>query len=1125
NSLSTTNSTSLLLVETAKNIIPSQRKHTRARANDFFAAFQQLPYPRDPPTPLDPRLMQSITTSRQATSRSSEEPPSRIPQYTGISSSRRNSSLSSTHHKSPKSQDSRETSLSSTPAQQGSTPSSSASTSHRNLFGATSTPSGSDLKSEMDASWRKPARKRWVGNRPTTSNDGDDNLVFSTPSPSPNVLSTSSTDSNPTIRRFEEPSSSSIDRHELGRTPSVDSSSREQSISSSNVTSFKAQAIDSVESNHNTLNSLEIIRLAHAQLREMYVMYYFRKQGLERHSMSTIDEQPIGITGDFVYALYAQSNPNVIQPALPVSTKEKEFIRKNYPEPYGKHHSRRYRANRGRGGKSLGYSQGVKRGYQTATGHADPEPSDNESDSSKTSRGNRSGNNNSYGSSQKSQQGRENDPNLSGDGPPGEPPGGGPPDGGNGDSDGYESESSSNGDPWRNPLQFPSDYPNNLELGKPVIFGETRFSSADRTFNEKEEYTYNPTPQSEEEILRAAFRTYEDLIIFHLHGAPTNGDNNIQKTIIQSIPKPNFYYGDNSNFVTFDLWICALIQWLNIADQCGPEYVWRKSRRRWVQSAVDIQRCNTLAAFLRAAALQWFMDEIDRVPNDFDRSDPMKGRRTFMQIVSGLYGRFIHEASLTRVRGKFNHVRYNSSSGIKGVFSALKRYAFCMPSPPDLYSFKSRLMILVPKLMEHNMLHVHKVSAESLHKEKEKRQNSRSPSPGRLQKVEGRRYSVKPHSQPDNRRPDWPNKIDNYKRNSRDKYNSNDKGKSREGEYKPSGRFFRAVDQKGTGNDRQFQMVEVPAPDGGKSPNSEPELPSDNEVISRYDNNNSESDDNSSESNRDPWGGSQYLEDAADDEYFGFMREHGNEQTYERLAFTREMSDSESDSVGDQFSEILQLDYGEYLRTMRLDISGGGYATLEPKGAKAPKMGTRPRRTAAENRHLSAFIELDGVKAFVLFDSRSTADAISPDFARQSGIWIFQLENPVTLQLGTKDSRSKINHGCVCSYQFRTKSKTIHSKDYFDIANVDRYDAIVGTVFMRKHGISVHFEDDSIRMKGQRIPFLSEGEEVQELARRYAKQVTRVELRNNEELEVRKRPKKYGVVKHSPKDKLSQNSK
>ncbi|KAJ3743809.1 hypothetical protein DFH05DRAFT_1360495, partial [Lentinula detonsa] len=128
---------------------------------------------------------------------------------------------------------------------------------------------------------------------------------------------------------------------------------------------------------------------------------------------------------------------------------------------------------------------------------------------------------------------------------------------------------------------------------------------------------------------------------------------------------------------------------------------------------------------------------------------------------------------------------------------------------------------------------------------------------------------------------------------------------------------------------------------------------------------------------------------------------------------------------------------------------------------------------------------INGVLAFVLFDSGSTADAVSPDFARISHIKPFQLENPVTLQLGTKGSRSRITFGCTSRYRILGgKHGDVTGKDYFDIANVDRYDAVLGTVFMRKHGIALDFERNVIRMSGKEIPTLTEGDENRELARR-----------------------------------------
>ncbi|KAF9258664.1 hypothetical protein L218DRAFT_797344, partial [Marasmius fiardii PR-910] len=111
-------------------------------------------------------------------------------------------------------------------------------------------------------------------------------------------------------------------------------------------------------------------------------------------------------------------------------------------------------------------------------------------------------------------------------------------------------------------------------------------------------------------------------------------------------------------------------------------------------------------------------------------------------------------------------------------------------------------------------------------------------------------------------------------------------------------------------------------------------------------------------------------------------------------------------------------------------------------------------------RCLVGWIELNGIKAFVLFDSGSMADAISPDFTRAAKMKIFRLENPVTFQLSTKGSRSHVTYGCTTNYCISSLKNTVKDCDYFDIANIDRYDAVVGTVFMRRHGIILDFEKD-----------------------------------------------------------------
>ena len=133
----------------------------------------------------------------------------------------------------------------------------------------------------------------------------------------------------------------------------------------------------------------------------------------------------------------------------------------------------------------------------------------------------------------------------------------------------------------------------------------------------------------------------------------------------------------------------------------------------------------------------------------------------------------------------------------------------------------------------------------------------------------------------------------------------------------------------------------------------------------------------------------------------------------------------------------------------------------------------RPKRVDGEQLCLAAYVSINGVKAYTLFDSGSTTDSISPDFTRVAQVPVKTLEDPVTLQLGCVGSRSKINYGAETDLEFAS----INVSTYLDVANLDKYDSILGTPFLRRHGISLDFENQEIVIRGTlRIPALKEGE-------------------------------------------------
>ena len=83
---------------------------------------------------------------------------------------------------------------------------------------------------------------------------------------------------------------------------------------------------------------------------------------------------------------------------------------------------------------------------------------------------------------------------------------------------------------------------------------------------------------------------------------------------------------------------------------------------------------------------------------------------------------------------------------------------------------------------------------------------------------------------------------------------------------------------------------------------------------------------------------------------------------------------------------------------------------------------------------------------------------ISPNYVLATGIPIFKLEHPVRLQLACMGSKSTINYGVKSSIVFRNK----HVEEYFNVANINNYDVILGTPFLQQLGITLDFTGQGI---------------------------------------------------------------
>ena len=81
------------------------------------------------------------------------------------------------------------------------------------------------------------------------------------------------------------------------------------------------------------------------------------------------------------------------------------------------------------------------------------------------------------------------------------------------------------------------------------------------------------------------------------------------------------------------------------------------------------------------------------------------------------------------------------------------------------------------------------------------------------------------------------------------------------------------------------------------------------------------------------------------------------------------------------------------------------------------------------------------------------------------GIKMFALEQPIALQLACISSRLMINYGTHVTIKIGCKVV----KEYFNITNVERYDTILGTPFLKKMGIVLDFRSSGIAWKGNKV--------------------------------------------------------
>ena len=127
----------------------------------------------------------------------------------------------------------------------------------------------------------------------------------------------------------------------------------------------------------------------------------------------------------------------------------------------------------------------------------------------------------------------------------------------------------------------------------------------------------------------------------------------------------------------------------------------------------------------------------------------------------------------------------------------------------------------------------------------------------------------------------------------------------------------------------------------------------------------------------------------------------------------------------------------------------------------------RPHWPRDSNQTLSGYWEVNGTKAHCLLDSRCKGVMISPGYTQATGIRTFKLEHPVGLQLACVGSKSMINYGANSTIVFNDMC----IEEYFNVANIDYYNVILGMLFLWQLGITLDFTGQgAIRIGAQVVP-------------------------------------------------------
>jgi hypothetical protein len=184
-----------------------------------------------------------------------------------------------------------------------------------------------------------------------------------------------------------------------------------------------------------------------------------------------------------------------------------------------------------------------------------------------------------------------------------------------------------------------------------------------------------------------------------------------------------------------------------------------------------------------------------------------------------------------------------------------------------------------------------------------------------------------------------------------------------------------------------------------------------------------------------------------------------NQSVYSNGDYPVLLEPDDTEELEGEDDELIIYEFKELLTAMKAGEETTMPVVKQPMVLrKSSQKMVRPVRASKENQCFVTLVKINGQSTVALLDSGCTMDAISPKLTKVTKIKVHKLMEQVPLQLGTSGSRSKINYGVHTNIVYGS----VDTNHYFNVININRYDAVLGTLFMRKHGIVLDFELDQV---------------------------------------------------------------